>query len=59
MTICQVLDCIHNSRGESPECKLAKIEINDRCLCISFEMDHEYDRQQFRERHGYTQGGED
>lgn len=53
MTICQVLDCIHNNRQDQPECKLSEIKINDRCRCISFEMDHEYDKQQFRERHGY------
>ena len=53
MIACKVRDCIHNSRGDPPECRLETIELNDRGRCVSFESDNKWLQQQFR--HGYME----
>ena len=53
MTVCPVLECCNNDRQDMPRCKLAEIEVDDTCRCLSFEADHSYLRNDFRERKGY------
>ena len=55
MTICHLLECVHNDRGNDPRCTLEReTELNDRGQCLMFKTDYSYLTEQFRERHGFT-----
>ena len=49
MTICPVLECIHNIQT-TLKCKLDEIEVNDSRRCVNFQADNQWLQQQFRER---------
>lgn len=51
MTVCRLLDCIHNDRGNDPRCTLEReTELNDEGQCLNFKTDYEYLRTQFHAR---------
>lgn len=55
MTVCRLLECVHNDRGNDPRCTLEReTELNDRGQCLMFKTDYSYLTEQFRERHGFT-----
>jgi len=53
MTVCQVLECIHNSREEKAVC-LDEAEISSKGQCLRFKTDFSYLTEQFRNRHMVT-----
>ena len=50
MTVCQVLECIFNSREEKAVC-LDEAEISSKGQCLRFKTDFPYMTEQFRNRH--------
>ncbi|GAI21856.1 unnamed protein product [marine sediment metagenome] len=55
MTVCRLLECVHNDRENDPRCTLEReTEINDKGKCSMFKPDSLYLKEQFRERHGFT-----
>lgn len=50
MTVCHLLECIYNDRGNDPRCTLEReTELNDKGQCLNFKTDYEYLRTQFHE----------
>jgi len=44
---CMILECVHNTRGDPPRCRLESIRIGGkRVRCLSFKPDHAYLRRQ-------------
>ena len=52
MTVCHLLECVHNDRGNQPQCQ-DEPEISNQGSCLRFKTDHDYLRAQFRQRHGW------
>jgi len=54
MTTCRALDCIYNSREDKEKgvCTLNDDmrEINEQGICISYQMDHQYQKNQRKEQ---------
>lgn len=51
MTICRLLECIHNDRENDPLCGFDRpVEIGENGMCSYFEPDYEYRREQGRQR---------
>jgi len=47
---CQLIECIHNTRTQPPKCTLDEIELNNKRECAMSEIDHQYLRNQLREK---------
>ena len=54
MTICRLLECIHNDRENDPRCTLSDIEVDLKKQCMRFKTDFPYLTEQFRNRHVIT-----
>jgi len=54
VTVCFALDCLHNSHEDQGACLLddEKRVVNNQARGISYEADHQYLKQQFKERNG-------
>ena len=54
MTVCHLVEGVHNDRLDETHCTLPEVEIDIRKQCTSFKTDFEFLTTQFRDRHLVT-----